>query len=120
MRRQRRFSYASWLQTFSADFTHQRLQHRDPLADPFELGRRDLVMRRVAGVDIGLAQQLEAALTELGVSRPCRNQGQVVAFGLRSQETQLVRLGAVEGQDEQRGVTKMLGPLMQQERSMII
>lgn len=57
-----------------AGVLHERLEKLDPLTDPLQFLRRNLVMRRVAGVNIGLPEQLETALSELCIARPDLNE----------------------------------------------
>ncbi len=44
-----------------AGILDQLLEQRHALGEPFELGGRHLVVGRIARIDIGLAEQLEAA-----------------------------------------------------------
>lgn len=71
-----------------AGVLHERLEKFDPLTDPLKFLRRDLVMRRVAGVDIGLSEQFETALGELGIARPDLNEIEQKRLGLTAQEVQ--------------------------------
>jgi hypothetical protein len=50
---------------------HQLLKDDDALAQPGEFLAADLVLRRVARVDIGVSQQLETAPAETIVARLC-------------------------------------------------
>jgi len=61
---------------------HKDLQDPDALRDPAELLGADLVVRRVARIDVGAAQKFEAALLGLRLPRPGLDQLGRQALGL--------------------------------------
>jgi len=79
----------------AANCFHKSFEHRDALADPGEFLGADLVVRRVARVDIGEPQKLEAAAAELVVARPGFDERGRDLLALRAQEIETVRFGAL-------------------------
>lgn len=91
------------------------LQDSNALDEPSEFFDRDLVVWRIAGIDIGAAQQLEVALREALFARPRLDEFGGEPFGLAAQEVRLVTLRAVQAQNEQRAVIQALGRLVEKK-----
>ena len=99
----------------SADHLDDLPQDLDALGEPFELVVGDAVVRGVAGIDIGLAEQFEAAPLEAGSARPGGDEALVELLALRAQEAELVRLGAVQRRHQQEAMVEALSGLMERK-----
>ena len=73
----------------------EALQQRDALAEPRQFLGGDAVMARVTRLHISRAQQLVAALLELGFGRPDLRQRRLPLLGKLSQPVQTMGLGAL-------------------------
>jgi hypothetical protein len=69
-----------------ASLADEVLKDRHAPGDPCQFLGRDRIVRRVARVDIGLPQQLEAAAVEPGGAWPGLDEGGGEAFRLTAQE----------------------------------
>lgn len=76
-----------------ADLGDAPLEDADAFDQPAEFLRGDRIVRRIAGIDIGAAQQFEGTLRKAGVARLSGNQRRGQPFRLRTQERELVRFG---------------------------
>jgi hypothetical protein len=85
--------------SYLADFAHHILQDFHAINQPGQFFIAYFVTRGVSGIDIGAAQQFEAALRKSSISRPCLDQRWRDPFGLGSQEIEFVRLWAVKRQN---------------------
>lgn len=70
---------------------------------------------RIACLDIGAIEQGEAAPRETIFAGPGFGQPGGGAFGQRAQKDEAMRLGAVEGEDQQHAVVEAFGRLVEQE-----
>ena len=95
-----------------ADLGDALLKDADAFDQPAEFLRGDRIVRRIAGIDIGAAQQFEGTLRKADFARPGGDQRRGPPFRLRRQERELVGFGAVEGQHQQCAVVQSLGRLM--------
>lgn len=91
-------------QAFIGGLPDERPQGADAVDQPGQFLVGDLVVRGVASVDVGAAEQFEAALFEAAAARPGLDQPRVRLFALRPQEAELVGLGTVERPDQQEAV----------------
>jgi hypothetical protein len=103
-----------------AHVTDKILQHADPLGEPCQCLVGHLVVWRVARIDTGAPEQLKAPAAELVPSGPSSDQLGRDLLGMRPEEIQLVRLGAVERQNQQGAVIEALCGLMQQEGGLFV
>ncbi len=90
--------------TAQALFTHildERLQHLDPPDQPGKLLGRDLVMRRIASIDVSAVKPGKAAPGKLAVARPCLNQPRLDPFSMRAKHAEPVRFRGVEREHEE-------------------
>ncbi len=96
-----------------ADVGDALLEDADAFDQPAEFLRGDRIVRRIAGINIGAAEEFEGTLRKAGVARPGGDQRRGQPFRLRAQEHELVGFGAIEGQHQQRVVVQTLGGLVQ-------
>ena len=73
-------------------------------AKPVQFFGGDGVVRGVARIDVGLAQQFEAATAKPVASRPCRDEFWRDILRLAAQEIEPVRLWGVQTHCEERAM----------------
>ena len=90
-----------------ADLAHQSLQDPNALGKQAELFGADIVMRRIARIDIGAAEKFETALLDLRLPRPGLDQLGCQALS-RERRNLACGSGAVERQTQKDAVVKAL------------
>ena len=76
-------------------------------------------MLRVAGLDIGAFEELEAAAVEFRLARPGVDQASIQSFGERAQEFYVVGSRGIIGQHEQNAAIGAFGCLMEGEGGVV-
>lgn len=94
------------------------MQRRHTVDQPGQFLAGDFIGRGIARADIGAIEAGKAALGETGIARPQGDELRRKPLRMGAQESQLVRFGAVERQDEQDTMIESFARLVQKERGL--
>src|SRR5690606_17761777 len=102
----------------AANRLDEAFKDSDALADPAQFLGTDLELRRVPGLDVRQAQQLEAAAAEFVLARPGLDERGRDLLALRAQEIEAVGFWRVQAKHEQGAMVEPFSCLVHEERGI--